>query len=153
MSVASVPAATGVGLADMEEEEEEAGGPIRKEAGLPRDADFMVRVAACSEDIEILLRPGARLAPMAAIQLARYLQEAATIVWRNRGSQPAWLKQDEAARLIRQGMAEQEVARTLGISFSTVGHWVQMSRERRRRRLAAGPDFERHGKAALKDGK
>ena len=137
----------------MVEAEEEGSKAVREAAGLPRDADFMIRVAACSEGIEILLRPGTRLAPMAAIQLARYLQEAATVVWRNRGSQPAWLKQDEAARLIRQGMSEQEVASTFGVSFSTVGRWVEMSRERRDRRLAAGSDFERHGKATLKGGK
>lgn len=134
------------------DDEKEGVETVREAGGQPQDADFMVRVATCAEDIEPILRRGTRLAPMAAIQLARYLQEAATVVWSNRGSQPAWLKQDEAARLIRQGVAEQEVARTFGISFSALGRWVEMSRERRRRRLAAAPDFERQGKAALKDG-
>ena len=135
------------------EVEDEGGEPVRVAAGLPGDADFMVRVAACAEVIEILLRPGKSLAPMAAIQLTRYLQEAATVVWRNRGSQQIWLKEDEAARLIRQGMAEQEVARTFRVGFSTVGRWVKLSRERRRKRLEGIPDFERHGKATLKDEK
>lgn len=151
LSAANVRAELVAGRSRMEEEE--ATGTGREAAGMPRDADFVVRVMVGAANIDILLRPGASLAPMAAVQLARYLQEATTVAWCNKGSKADWLKQDEAARLVRQGMVEQEVARTFAVSFSTVRRWVELSQERRRKRLEGIPDFERHGKATLKDDK